>query len=126
MLELFWELYQQRQIGNVRETAANAMAQAEAMRTTAARETGKTDERVDKLVLMVHAMWTLMAEKTGLTDADLLKRVTDLDAQDGTIDGRVTRPPVRCPKCDAMVCRKFNRCLFCGEEYTGGSAFETL
>lgn len=52
MLELFWELYQQRQIGNVRETAGNAMAHAEAMRITAARETGKTDERVDKLVLM--------------------------------------------------------------------------
>lgn len=71
-------------------------------------------------------MWTLLSEKTGLTDAELLKRVTDLDAQDGTIDGRITRPPVRCSKCDAVVCRKFSRCLFCGEEYTGGSAFETL
>jgi hypothetical protein len=77
-------------------------------------------------VLMVHAMWTLLSEKTGLTDAELLKRVTDLDAQDGTIDGRITRPPVRCSKCDAMVSRQFNRCLFCGQEYTGGSAFETL
>jgi hypothetical protein len=96
------------------------------VRSSALHEMAQAQQRADKLVLMVHAIWTLIAEKTGLTEDDLRKRVTELDGQDGTIDGRITRPQVRCSKCDAVVCRKFNRCLFCGQEYTGGGAFETL
>ena len=82
-------------------------------------------QRTDRLVLVVHAMWTLMTEKLGITDADLVKRMTDLDAADGTVDGRVTLPPVRC-SCGAMVCRKLNRCLFCGKPYAAGGTFDTL
>lgn len=86
----------------------------------------RIDERVDQMLLVVQAMWTLLQEKTGLTDAELRARVTQLDAQDGTTDGRVTRPPVKCRKCGAAVSRKFNRCLFCGEPYTEGSEFDTI
>lgn len=90
------------------------------------REYLHIEKRLDKLALVVQAMWSLVAEKSSLTETDLLRRVTELDAQDGAMDGRVTKPPVPCPKCDAMICRKFNRCLFCGQEYTGGSAFDTV
>lgn len=50
----------------------------------------------------------------------------ELDASDGTTDGRVTRPPVPCRKCSAAVSRKFNRCLFCGEPFNEGSAFDAV
>ncbi len=84
-------------------------------------------ERLDRMALVVRAMWTLLAEKAGVTEEDLAKRVTDLDASDGTVDGRVTTRSFRC-SCGAMVCRKFNRCLFCGKEYTDArtSAFDTV
>jgi len=84
-------------------------------------------ERTDRLVLVTHAMWSLMSEKMGITEADLLKRLTELDAADGTVDGQVTvtTPPVRC-SCGAMVCRKLNRCLFCGKPYQPASTFDTL
>jgi hypothetical protein len=75
--------------------------------------------------LALHAVWTLVAEKTTLTEADLLKRINDLDAEDGTVDGRVAPARVQC-SCRATVCRKFSRCLFCGKEYTGGRTFEAL
>lgn len=88
--------------------------------------TARIDQRVDQLLLVVQAMWTLVREKTGLTEADLLARVTELDAHDGVPDGRVTKPPVKCARCGAGVARKFNRCLFCGEPYTAGSAFDTV
>lgn len=102
-------------------------AEAElAARKAVEREYLHIEKRLDKLVLVVQAMWSLVAEKSGLTETDLLRRVTELDAQDGAVDGRITRPPVRCSKCDATICRKFNRCLFCGQEYTGGSAFDTV
>lgn len=88
--------------------------------------TTRADQRVDQLLLVVQAMWTLLQEKTGLTDADLIARVTELDARDGATDGRVIKPPVKCAKCGAAVSRKFNRCLFCGEPYREGSAFDTV
>jgi hypothetical protein len=88
--------------------------------------TSRLDQRVDQMVLVVQAMWTLLQEKVGLTDAELLARVTELDTHDGATDGRVTRPPVKCAKCGAGVARKFNRCLFCGEPYTAGNAFDAV
>ncbi len=89
------------------------------------RELEAMRERTDRLVLVAQAMWTLMTEKLGVTDADLVKRMTDLDASDGTVDGRVTAPPVRC-SCGAMVCRKLGRCLFCGKPYGAAGTFDTL
>lgn len=126
MVGVFWDLYQQRQIREVRETASDAKSEAAAARMGTLRELARAEERIEKLVLLTHAMWTLLSEKSGISEADLLKRVTDLDGQDGAVDGRISRPPVRCSKCDAVVCRKFNRCLFCGQAYTGDGAFGAL
>ncbi len=89
------------------------------------RHYASTQERMDRLVLVTRAMWTLLTEKMGITEADLLKRLTELDAADGAVDGQVGLAPVRC-SCGAMVCRKLNRCLFCGKPYEGGSTFDTL
>ncbi len=92
-----------------------------------ARDYVALQARMDKLVLVTHAMWTLLSEKMGVTEADLVKRLTDLDAADGAMDGRegATTPPPRC-SCGAAICRKMNRCLFCGKKYDGGSTFDTL
>jgi hypothetical protein len=127
MYQFFWDLYQQRQISELQRQGAGGAAAGEiAARQTLQREAHKLDDRIDRLVLTVNAMWTLLCEKTDLTEADLLKRITELDGADGVVDGRIRRAPVRCSKCDAMVSLKFNRCLFCGEAYTGGNAFHTM
>lgn len=83
-------------------------------------------EHLDRLLLICQAMWELIKEKTDLKDEDLLKMVTELDLRDGKPDRRYTNPPVDCPKCGAKICRKFNRCLFCGHEYSEGSAFDMV
>jgi hypothetical protein len=127
MLELLWDLYQQHQLSELRRDAAVNKGDVEvAARQTAMREAQALDARLDRLVLVVHAMWTLLREKTDLTETDLLKRITDLDGQDGSVDGRTAVPPVPCAKCGAMISRKFNRCLFCSEPYVGGNAFDTV
>ena len=125
MLGLFLDLYTRvaRPLGQAGLDKADAELAA---RETVQREFLHLEKRIDKIVLVVHAMWTLMGEKTDLTETELLKRVTELDGKDGAIDGRVTKPPVPCPKCGATICHKFNRCLFCGQEYAGGSAFDTV
>jgi hypothetical protein len=121
LFTLFFSYYQEHQQDEAaQESPPVPGAPVEAVGTS------RVNQRLDQLLLVVQAMWSLLQEKTGLTDAELMARVTELDARDGTADGRVTRPPVKCAKCGATVARKFNRCLFCGEPYTAGSAFDTV
>ena len=121
LFTLFWSFYQDHEQDQAAQEAPPVPGSA-----TAPAGTARVEQRLDQLLLVVQAMWSLLQEKTGLTDAELLARVTELDATDGTTDGRVTRPPVKCAKCGAAVARKFNRCLFCGEPYQAGSAFDTV
>jgi hypothetical protein len=124
MIGLFWEIYQQYQINTLQ--AGERLGPAEAQRIArreAATQIQELASRVDKLTLVTHAMWTLLSERTNVTEEDLVRRVTELDGQDGSVDGKVTRPPQKC-SCGAMVCTKFQRCLFCGKQYQGsGAAF---
>jgi hypothetical protein len=121
LFTLFWSYYQDHQ-------QDQAALESPSVPGSAPEATGtlRIEQRLDQLLLVVQAMWSLLQEKTGLTDAELLARMTELDARDGATDGRVTKSPVKCAKCGAAVSRKFNRCLFCGEPYRGGSAFDTV
>ncbi len=119
-----WDMLQR---GNL-EMQPPATGAPEVPTTDSAPRVYELQQRMDRMALVARAMWTLLAEKAGLTEEDLAKRITDLDAADGVVDGRVgTPPPVPC-SCGAMVSRKFNRCLFCGKQYSGAgtSAFDTV
>jgi hypothetical protein len=72
-------------------------------------------ERVDRLVLAFLAAVSLLKEKAGVTDEEFLARVRQIDLSDGVADGKARKPLVRCPKCDAVMSNRHNRCLWCGE-----------
>lgn len=91
-----------------------------AARKTVEREYSQVHQRMDRVVLMMHAMWSILEEKTNVTDADLLKRLSDLEAAT-----EAPREPIRC-SCGAAINRRLHRCLFCGKEYQGAEPFETL
>ena len=124
---LLLDVGQQLQIHQVKSAATEAKYEAQRI---ARKEAGEAylelSKRLDKLCLICESMWSLMQERTGLTERQLLERVTELDLKDGVLDGKYTKPAVDCPQCNAKMSRKFNRCLFCGEEYTDGSAFDTV
>jgi hypothetical protein len=121
MIDLFIDLYQHKQIAELKAAVGKEKSETEFVaRREAAKEVHELNERMDKLVLAVSAMWSLLTEHTKVTDADLAKRITELDGKDGTLDGKVTARPVKC-SCGATVCTKFRRCLFCGKEYREGS-----
>jgi hypothetical protein len=124
---LFFNVVQQTQIEGMKGRIENVKFDAqEKAHKVVEQAYAPHVKHLDKLGLICQAMWTLIKEKTDLTDEDLLKMVTELDLKDGKLDGKYTKPPVDCPNCDAKICKKFNRCLFCGEEYTEGSAFDTV
>jgi hypothetical protein len=125
-INFLWNATQQMQIEEVKSAAKEAKAEAQITAQQAIDQTYLPYvKQLDKLGLVCQAMWSLIQEKTNLTERDLLERVTELDLKDGVLDGKYAKPPVDCPKCGAKMSRKFNRCLFCGQEYSDGSAFDT-
>jgi hypothetical protein len=122
MRDLFWNMHQDARI----QSAEMAAHQSESRTRSVKDDIIGLEERLDRLLLVTQALWSLLRKRTKLTEDDLMNEVTELDLQDGKLDGKVTKPIVRCPKCDSAICHKFNRCLFCGEPYKGGSAFSTV
>lgn len=127
MVNLLWLASQQMQIEAAKDAVRDAKFESQITAEQAVERTYLPYvKQLDKLGLVCQALWTLLQEETNLTEEDLLERVTELDLKDGVLDGKYTKPSVDCPKCNAKMSRRFNRCLFCGEEYVDGSAFDTV
>ncbi|MFK7959782.1 MAG: hypothetical protein AB8G96_04585, partial [Phycisphaerales bacterium] len=79
---------------------------------------------VDRLSLACLAMWQIVSANTNMTDEDLDRVMRELDASDGTLDGKLDAPdtPVKCRKCGRTALRGHPRCAYCGQEVTSGSA----
>lgn len=123
IVNMIWEL--RRELDVLEEnTKSGVVPGAQLEQNLASRMLVPLDARLSKLTLICRAMWSLIQEKTGATEADLLRRITEIDGMDGRIDGRVMKPALKCPQCKSVVCRQFNRCLFCGYEPPGGDPFD--
>jgi hypothetical protein len=83
-------------------------------------------DRIDKLSLVCLSMWSLLLEHTELTEEDLMRRVREIDLQDGVADGKVTRQIQKCGKCGRTMSPKHNKCLYCGAEDLKLSAFDEI
>ena len=78
-------------------------------------------QRVDTLELACAALWKLLKEHNGLTDEQLQAMIHEVDAADGTADGKVTVQGGVCPHCGQRVLsRTAGKCLWCGAPLTTG------
>ena len=69
---------------------------------------------VENLFLITKALWTILKEEHGYTDDILLKKITEIDGEDGKLDGKITKTETqRCPKCGRKLIKKQSTCLFC-------------
>jgi hypothetical protein len=72
---------------------------------------------VERLFMISEALWRLLKEKHGYSDEQFEDLVTQIDMEDGRLDGRVapTEKP-NCPKCDAKLSGGRPVCIFCGTQ----------
>jgi hypothetical protein len=111
MFELFWELNQNRRIGEAQTEARNSEARARDL----SREVELLKQSVEKLALVNAAMWSLLQEKAHLKDEDLVNRMQQIDMMDGVADGRISPPRAQiCAKCQRTLSRTHERCMYCG------------
>ncbi len=94
--------------------AAEAAAES-ARRAQDSAELLKHD--VERLYLITKALWTIVREQLEYPDEELARRINEIDAADGALDGKIAAsPPMQCPHCQRTVQRKRARCLYCGGE----------
>lgn len=75
------------------------------------------ESRIDALELACAAMWELLKTKGGLTDEELVRTIQEIDARDGSIDGKMRPTLENCPTCNRrIVTRSRKRCVWCGAE----------
>ncbi len=84
------------------------------------------EDRIDRLSLICRAMWEFLQERTDLTEEQLMAKVQEIDLRDGAADGKLDAKPTACPACARPLSRRHIRCLYCGAEVQGNSAFDTL
>jgi len=121
MIDLLWDLHQERRIGQVQDDANLAARKA----TDFQERVRFLEDRLDRMLLQNMAMWSLLRDKLGLKDEDLIARVQKLDLEDGVADGKVTRTaPNTCARCSRPFSSRHRRCLYCGHEAGPATPFD--
>ncbi|MBN1903183.1 hypothetical protein JW926_17815 [Candidatus Sumerlaeota bacterium] len=70
---------------------------------------------VEKLYLIAKALWTILKEQHGYTDEGLLKKIREIDLEDGKLDGKISQTEApSCPVCGRKLIGKHPVCLYCG------------
>jgi ribosomal protein S27AE len=120
VIDLLWDLHQERRIGDAQQSASQAARKA----TDFQDRVRGLEDRIDRLLLTNMALWSLLRETMGVTDEDLNARIREIDLRDGVPDGKVTRSPRMCPQCQRTFSPRHRRCLYCGQEVAAATPFD--
>ena len=121
-MHMLWNLTQDRKIVEARLAASNTASTV----SDVAKYVVHLEERLDKLGLICRAMWSFLQEATQLSEEALMDRVKEVDLTDGKLDGKVTKPAVQCPNCGKVMSPRHHRCIWCGEDRPGATAFDQV
>ena len=120
--------------GMANQAKAHAKSEAARARATLAKSVAQDaqsavaalEKRVDKLALISMALWSLLSEKCAVSEEDLAERMKQLDAMDGSTDGKLKGQGEPCPQCGRAMSARHGKCLFCGAERTEITPFDDV
>ncbi len=102
--------YESSNLANL--TANEAKSDAREAKT----EIASLQFEVERLLMITEALWTILQERLGVDESDLIRRIAEIDLQDGRLDGKVgASPPGNCPHCQRKLARKRPCCIYCGK-----------
>jgi hypothetical protein len=109
-MSLAWDVLQHFQIARAKEDAANASGKIDSL---IARK-DNTKQELEELTLACQAMWELLRDHLGFTDAHIKARILEIDARDGTVDGKIGAELIDCPHCGQKASTTKPNCVYCG------------
>ena len=121
----FMDLYQHGQIKQAHRSVGQVADEIRHQREATRDEIHALHDRIDRLTLTCEALWNLLASTGDFDENDLVRAITELDAEDGSVDGRRRRGPQPC-SCGAMVNHRLKACQFCGEPAPVQSVFGAI
>jgi len=107
---MLWDLMQQRQIAQAKQSAAQAASAAGKTQV----EIAEMERLIETLALTCQAMWELLREQGKLTDEMLVKRMQEVDLRDGRRDGRIGASATTCSGCSRPNNPRHGHCVYCG------------
>ena len=109
-MSLGWDVLQHFQIAKAKEVATNASSKVDVL---IARK-DNTKQELEELTLACQAMWELLRDHLGLTDPHLKAKILEIDARDGTVDGKIGAELIDCPHCGQKGSTMKPNCVYCG------------
>lgn len=110
-MDFLFDLYQQGKINQATNKADRAKEKADLFQD----EINDLKRKADALTIACQALWELVQSQSGLSDDVILGKIQEIDARDGSVDGKISVTLAMCPRCGrgSNAARKW--CLYCGE-----------
>lgn len=81
-------------------------------------------KQIDRLTLACQAMWELLRDHSDLTEDQLKAKILEIDARDGTVDGKIGHKILDCPSCGQKTGTRRAYCVFCGHPIESDHTFQ--
>ena len=107
--------------------ARNAQQSVESARDKAIDAKGATIDlarRVEVMALANQALFEVLKSRLGISEEEVILRMAEIDARDGSKDGKMSARVVACRQCARKVSTARQRCMFCGEVVVEGHLFQ--
>jgi hypothetical protein len=114
MIDLLWDLHQERRLSDLEDGTSAARDANRAVRELE-RENVELQRRVDAMALTLSALFELMQARGLVTHDQLAAKMSEIDARDGVQDGRAAQfGPRPCQGCGRPIGQRHARCIYCG------------
>lgn len=117
---LFSDLSQQASLSRAESSAESARSKA----VDAEALASSMQERLEVIALANQALFEILKSRLGITEEEVVARMAEIDARDGTRDGKMTPAVTACRNCGRKISSARRRCLFCGEAVLSGNLFQ--
>jgi len=74
------------------------------------------EDNINRLTLITQALWEILQKRVGIEESELTALIEEIDLRDGELDGKITKKPQKCSKCNQTVSVKTNVCVYCGHK----------
>lgn len=110
-MSIGWDVLQHFQIEKAKSAADLASSKVDGL---IARK-DNTKQEHEELTLACQAMWELIRDHFGFTDDHLKAKILEIDARDGTVDGKIGAELTDCPHCGQKASTIKPHCIYCGQ-----------